>query len=110
MLFFKDNAKMIFYTKPVNLHKGFDRLTAIVQNELGLELVPDLYVLFCNRKRDIIKVLYHDGENLAFWCKRIGCTLTFKYEDAVITFDEKGFVDFLNKRCSRRVGNRYKAR
>jgi hypothetical protein len=110
MLFFKDNASIIFYTKPVNLHKGFELLASIAQNELGLRLVPDLYVLFCNRKRDIIKVLYRDGENLACWSKRIGCTLTFKYDEAMITFDQKGFADFLKKRCFRNVGNRFKAR
>ena len=99
---------MLFYNKPVNLHKGFNLLTAIIENEMALELVPDLYVLFCNKKRDIIKVIYHDGENLAFWCKRIGCTLTFKYPGEIIIFDQKGFAEFLKKRCFRRVSRRYK--
>jgi hypothetical protein len=109
MLHFKPNASIIFYTKSVNLHKGFELLASIAQNQLGLKLVPDLYVLFCNRKRDIIKVLYRDGENLACWSKRIGCTLTFKYDEPIITFDEKEFAEFLNKRCFRNVRNRYKA-
>jgi hypothetical protein len=101
MFVFQEDAKMFFYSQPTNLHKGFDRLTAFVQNELAIEFNCKTYFLFCNRKRDRIKVLYLDGNNLAIWCKRISGTLVFKYTDTTIVFEQKSFSEFLNKTCSK---------
>lgn len=101
MFIFQTDAKMFFFSQPINLHKGFDRLTAIVENQLTIEFNSKTYFLFCNRKKDRIKILYLDGDNLAIWCKRISGTLTFKYSDTVIVFDEKCFTEFLNKTRSR---------
>lgn len=102
MFFLQSNAQIHFYCSPVNLHKGFDRLTAIVQNELDVEFNSHTYFLFCNAKKDRVKILYLDGSNLAIWCKRLDGTLTFKYSGETIVFDLKSFLIFLEKITFRR--------
>lgn len=102
MFLFLEDAKMIFYSKPTNLNKGFDALTAIVQTELrDFEFNSRTYFLFCNRKRDRIKVLYMHEGNLAIWSRRLNGTLIFKYEDKPRIFDHNSFDDFLRKMCFR---------
>ena len=66
MFVFQRRWQDVFLFSTGNLHKGFDRLTAIVQNELAIDLVPELYFLFCNRKQDRVKVLYLDGEKFSY--------------------------------------------
>lgn len=107
MFYLTKQAKVFLYNKPVNLHKGFDSLAHIVRTELGFDLAPDIYVLFCNLRRDRIKVLYLDKSNLALMSMRFGQTLDFKYNE-IIQFDRNSFEKFLNKTISRRLINRYK--
>lgn len=103
MFLLSENARMIFYPKPTNLNKGFNSLTAIVQTELrDFEFDSKTYFLFCNTKRDRIKVLYLDGSNLAIWSKRLDATLMFKYGEKAIIFDQNSFDDFLRKMCFRK--------
>lgn len=103
MFFLSENARMIFYPKPTNLNKGFNSLTAIVQTELSdIEFNSKTYFLFCNRKRDRIKVLYMDGNNLAIWSKRLNGTLMFQYGDKATIFNQNGFDVFLRKMCFRK--------
>ena len=52
-------------TSPVNLHLSFDRLAGIVRNELGAEPRGELAVVFHNRRRTHLKLLWHDSRG---WC------------------------------------------
>jgi transposase len=54
--------KTIFVaTAPVNLHLSFDRLAAIVRHELDGDPKADTLVVFHNRRRTHVKMLWHDG-------------------------------------------------
>jgi len=52
--------KILVATAAVNLHLSFDRLAAIVRNELGAEPKEDTVVVFHNRRRTHVKLLWHD--------------------------------------------------
>lgn len=101
MFFVPDDAKIIFYSKPVNQLKGIDGLTAVIQNEMKLEPQNNHYFLFCNTKRDRFKILYKEGNNLAIWFKRFKGTLSFSYTNQIITLDKSGFLTFIEKTGSR---------
>jgi transposase len=58
-------------TAPVNLHLSFDRLAAIVRAELGAEPKADTAVVFHNRRRTHVKVLWHDGRGYCLLYKRL---------------------------------------
>jgi hypothetical protein len=100
MFFLSNFAKVIFYNQPVNLHKGFDSLTAIAKTELNIEFSPDVYVLFCNSRKDRIKVLFFEKNNVAIFSMRFPRALNFKY-GGVVTFDRRTFYDFVNNMSSR---------
>jgi hypothetical protein len=96
MFSIQKNAKVVLYSKPVNLIKGPNALAAIVQNELKMEIDLNTYFLFCNFKRDRFKILYLDGTNLAIWFKRLDGTLSFKFSGKTIIYDSNKFVDFIS--------------
>lgn len=58
-------------TEPVNLHFSFDRLAAIVRAEIGGEPKADTAVVFHNRRRTHVKVLWHDGRGYCVFYKRL---------------------------------------
>lgn len=101
MFLVPDDAKIIFYSKPISQLKGIDALTSVIQNEMEMDPCSGCYYLFCNTKRDKFKILYKEGDNLAIWFKRFKGTLSFKYTNQVVTFDKKSFLSFLKKTSSR---------
>ena len=97
MFLVPDDAKIVFYSKPVSQLRGIDGLTSVVQNEMGMDPLSGHYFLFCNSKRDRFKILYKDGDNLAIWFRRFKGTLGFTYTNQTVIFDKKGFIAFLEK-------------
>lgn len=107
MRYLPETAKIVFYPKPVNLHKGFDSLAHIAKAELGIELVDDLFVVFRNRRKDRIKILFLDDKNLSLLAMRFDQTLKSKYDEMVI-FDKKAFINFLNQTVKRNRPQKFK--
>lgn len=54
-----------------DLGKGFDGLYGIVRDELGLEVRTGHLFLFCNARRNRLKILYWDGTGLWNCAKRL---------------------------------------
>jgi len=101
MLQLDDLSKIIFFPKPVNFHKGLDSLAYLVHSELGIELVPNLYILFSNVRKNRIKVLYHNGKNLYVLSTRFEHALRFSYQEGVV-FNQLTLDKFLNTLNPRR--------
>jgi transposase len=97
MLSIQKNAKIVFLSKPTSLAKGVHALSSIVSNELGMDFNPNTYFLFTNFKRSMLKILYFDGTSLSLWFKQLNGTLSFKFSNETIIFDEVGFSNFINK-------------
>ena len=96
-----EDAKIIFYSKPISQLNGVDGLSAVIQSEMGMDPCSGCYFLFCNTKRDRFKILYKEGGNLAIWFKRFEGTLGFSYTNQIVTFDKITFLAFLEKTSSR---------
>ena len=73
MLGLAGSAAIFLYQKPIDLRKGFEGLSLVVEREFDQRVTT--YFAFLNRKRDRMKVLYWDGDGLAIWYKRLeqGC-------------------------------------
>ena len=56
---------------PIDLHLSFDRLAAIVRNDLGAEPKADTVVVFHNRRRTHVKLLWHAGSGYVVLYKRL---------------------------------------
>lgn len=55
----------------VDLRKSINGLSILVEQALGLDpFAPQLFV-FCNRKRDKIKILYWERTGFVLWYKRL---------------------------------------
>lgn len=64
--------KSIFVaTAPVNLHLSFDRLAAIVREQLKGDPTSSTLVVFHNRRRTHVKLLWHDGIGYCVFYKRL---------------------------------------
>ena len=54
-----------------DMRKGFNGLSALVQDRLESNPLDGHLYLFCNKRRNRLKVLYWDGSGLWICCKRL---------------------------------------
>ena len=55
----------------VDMRKSIDGLSILVEQALGLDPFSPRLFVFCNRKRDKIKILYWEQTGFVLWYKRL---------------------------------------
>jgi transposase len=71
MLAIAGNARIFFFQKPIDMRKGVETLSALVEANCAGELMTGAYFVFVNRLRNRMKVLYWDNDGFAIWWKRL---------------------------------------
>ena len=71
MLAVQGNARIFFFHNPIDMRKGIEGLSSLVENLFVGELMSGAYFVFVNRTRDKMKVLYWDNDGFAIWWKRL---------------------------------------
>ncbi len=71
MLALSNNTRIFAFSGPTDMRKGFNGLSGLVAEHFDVELLSGHLFLFCNRRRDRIKLLYWDKDGLAIWYKRL---------------------------------------
>lgn len=71
MLAIAGNARIFFFQKPIDMRKGVEALSVLVEENCVGELTTGAYFVFVNRPRDRMKVLYWDNDGFAIWWKRL---------------------------------------
>lgn len=54
-----------------DMRKSINGLSLLVEQEFDLDLFSGSFFVFCNRKRDLIKLLYWSGNGFCIWMKRL---------------------------------------
>jgi transposase len=64
-------VRVYLATKPADMRKSFDGLSALASGSLALDPLSGHLFVFVNKRRDRIKILYWDRDGLAVWAKRL---------------------------------------
>ena len=64
-------VRVYLATKPTDMRKSFDGLSALASGSLALDPLSGHLFVFINRRCDRIKILYWDRDGLAVWAKRL---------------------------------------
>jgi len=57
--------------KAVDMRKSINGLSVMVEQELALDPFEPALFVFCNRKRDKVKILYWERAGFVLWYKRL---------------------------------------
>ena len=71
MFHISGQMKIFVALEPVDLRRGFDGLSALVQQTLQQDPLSGHLFLFRNRRRDRLKMLFWDGDGYALFYKRL---------------------------------------
>ena len=74
MKMFVEPADIYLYMDIVDFRKSINGLIVVVEQDMGLNPFRDALFVFCNKKRDKVKILYWDKTGFALWYKRLGAT------------------------------------
>ena len=71
MQWFSDLPTIYLHREYVDFRKAVNGLSEIVEQELRMNPFNESLYVFCNRKRDRLKVLHWDKTGFVLWCKRL---------------------------------------
>jgi len=71
MISLTGSARIFFCKEAIDLRKGFEGLSAIVEKLFSAELTSGAYFVFLNLRANRMKVLYWDSDGLVIWYKRL---------------------------------------
>ena len=67
----EDGLDVYVYRQVVDFRKSINGLSAIVEQELEVSPFSTHLFVFCNRRRDKVKILYWERSGFVLWYKRL---------------------------------------
>lgn len=109
MLSLSGETRIFMCVEPVDLRKGFEGLTCLVESLFPKRLLTGAYFAFLNRTSDKIKILYWDVDGLVIWCKRLEKG-TFSRKLAKQEMNRREFFLLLEGITPKKISGRYSAK
>jgi len=71
MLHLSASCTYYFYNSSVDMRKGFDSLSGLIQQHMQLNVLSGSIFIFINKKRNQVKLLLWEGDGLSLYYKRL---------------------------------------
>lgn len=71
MRMFVDAGEVYLHRDPVDFRKSIDGLSLIVDQAMNLSVFDPALFVFCNKRRDKLKILYWGSSGFCLWYKRL---------------------------------------
>lgn len=71
MQMFREVVAVYLHRDPVDFRQSINGLSVIVEAQMGLSALSGALFVFCNKRRDKLKLLYWDRSGFALWYKRL---------------------------------------
>jgi len=94
MRLFQEVPLVYLHREPVDFRKAINGLVVIIEQGMALSPYADAVFVFCNRRRDKLKVVYWDETGFCLWYKRLEkarFSWPRKLDAAVIELTEEQF-------------------
>ncbi len=108
MLAISSNARIFFFRESVDMRKGIEGLSSLVETFCSGELVTGAYFVFISRSKNKMKVLYWDNDGFAIWWKRLEKGSFNLVGNSKMLIDRKEFFMLLEGITPQRIQNRFK--
>ncbi len=66
-----DLPEVYLCREAVDFRKGINGLAALVEEELALDPFSEILFVFCNRRRNRVRILYWECNGFCLWMKRL---------------------------------------
>jgi len=66
-----ERARVFIALGATDMRKSINGLSLLVEEQFELDLFTGSYFVFCNRRRDIVKILYWAENGFCIWMKRL---------------------------------------
>ena len=80
-MFFPTHVRVFLATGYTDMRKSINGLSLLVEEQFELDLFSGNLYAFCNRKRNIVKILCWDSNGFCIWMKRLEED-TFRWPDS----------------------------
>lgn len=70
-MFFPQDLKIFVCSEPVDMRRSFLGLCGTARDRMDLDPLDGSMFLFFNKRKDMVKVLWYEGDGLAIWMKRL---------------------------------------
>ncbi len=107
MLAIAANARIFLFQNSIDMRKGIETLSFLVEEFFKGELTSGAYFVFINRTKDKMKVLYWDVDGFAIWWKRLEKG-SFRLGIEKKLIDRKEFFMLLEGITPQRIQTRFK--
>ncbi len=107
MLALPGSPRIFIYQGGVNMLKGFEGLSALVEHQFPEPVTSGAFFVFLNNDRNRMKVLYWDNDGLAIWYKRLERGTFPRRSDGMLTLSRREFLMLLEGVTPKRLNVRY---